>query len=251
MEKARTNITKLYSTFTLPISFTNGYTYLVRLSICTAPLLSMPQQCFTPDHSANVCDASACQTPLTTLQKSNRFTSSDYIRNLLNPNYWVHTPGGNVSYFNLTTTPVLANTGIAFSIAMLEPCGIILPHIHPRGAKGIYMISGTTLQVGFIQENRAQLILNEINVGYATAIPRGAIHFVQNLGCTPSVQLDAYNNEDPGLLTLALNMFRFSDDLLSSAFGQLDDAINNLRQTISGYPLDVTKACRKQCGFAT
>ncbi|CAF1067510.1 unnamed protein product [Adineta steineri] len=201
--------------------------------------------------ATNVCDSTACNTPLTGLQNSNRFTSSDYVRNLLDPTFWVNTPGGNVSYFNLSTTPALAGIGIAFSLAMLEPCGIILPHIHPRGSKGIYSITGKSLLVGFIQENKAQLILNTIGIGYATVIPKGAIHFVQNLDCENSTQLDTYDNEDPGLLTLGLNMFRFPDGPLSTGFGETDDYIDNLRQAIPNYPLDVNMDCRKKCGLST
>lgn len=217
-------------------------------------------QCYVPENeessyrerrSAGACDAAACQNPLTGLQNANRFSSSDYVRNLLNPANYIRTPGGNVSYFNLSTNPVLSRIGVAFSLAMLEPCGVILPHIHPRGSKGIYMISGTSLLVGFIQENRAPLVLNTISVGDATAIPRGAMHFVQNLGCTPAVEIAAYNNEDPGLLSLASNMFRFPDGPLSANFGENDIYIDKLREKIPAYPLDVNKACRKKCGLRT
>ncbi len=201
--------------------------------------------------STNVCDSSACHTPLTGLQNSNRFQSSDYVRNLMNPATWINTPGGNVSYFNLSTNPVLAGIGVAFSLAMLEPCGIILPHIHPRGSKGIYSITGKSLLVGFIQENRAQVVLNTIGIGYATVIPRGAIHFVQNLDCAPATELAAYNYEDPGLLTVGSNMFRFPNDPLTAAFGQNEDFINDLRKKIPAYPLELNKACRKKCRLST
>ena len=134
---------------------------------------------------------------------------------------------------------------------MLEPCGVILPHIHPRGSKGIYMISGTSLLVGFIQENRAPLVLNTIGVGDATAIPRGAIHFVQNLGCTPATELAGYNNEDPGLLTLASNMFRFPDGPLDANFDGNDNFLNKVRESIPAYPLYLNKECRKRCGLPT
>ncbi|CAF1160128.1 unnamed protein product [Adineta steineri] len=217
--------------------------FIILLVFITVAFVSIVQ-CDTPKgeennhrsrRATNVCDSTACNTPLTGLQNSNRFTSSDYVRNLLDPTFWVNTPGGNVSYFNLSTTPALAGVGIAFSLAMLEPCGIILSHIHPRGSK----------------ENKAQLILNTIGIGYATVIPQGAIHFVQNLDCANSTQLDAYNNEDPGLLTLGLNMFRFPDGPLSAGFGETDDYIDNLRQAIPNYPLDVNMDCRKKCGLST
>jgi hypothetical protein len=69
---------------------------------------------------------------------------------------------------------------------MLEPYGIILPHIHPRCSKDIYSITGNSHLVGFVQENHAQVILNTIGIGYATVTPTGAIHFVQNLECIAS-----------------------------------------------------------------
>ncbi|CAF0765839.1 unnamed protein product [Adineta steineri] len=233
--------------------------FMVLLIFITVAFVSIVQ-CYTTENeenshrsrrATNVCDSTACNTPLTGLQNSNRFTSSDYVRNLLEPTFWVNTLGGNVSYFNLSTTPALAGIGIAFSLAMLEPCGIILPHIHPRGSKGIYSITGKSLLVGFIQENKAQLILNTIGIGYATVIPKGAIHFVQNLDCANSTQLDAYNYENPGLLTLGLNMFRFPDGPLSVGFGETDDYIDNLRQAIPNYPLDVNMDCKKKCGLST
>lgn len=200
--------------------------------------------------SMNVCNSSACYTPLTGLQNSNRFSSSDYIRNLLNPEYWIRTPGGNVSYFDLSTRPVLAGIGISLSLTMLEPCGIVLPHIHPRASQGIYIITGNSVLVGFIQENRAQLILNTIHAGEATVIPRGAIHFIQNLDCVPGMGITAFNHEDAGLLTLGSNMFRFPNGPLSAAFGRDDNFIDQLRKTIPAYPLDVDKACRKRCGLS-
>ena len=201
--------------------------------------------------SRKKCDAAACHQPLTGLENSNRFKSSDYVRDLLNPKNFIKTRGGNVSYFNLSSTPALAGIGVAFSLAMLEPCGIILPHIHPRGSKGIYNINGKSLLVGFIQENRAQLILNEISIGHATVIPRGAIHFVQNLECTPAMELAAYNYEDPGLLTLGSNMFRFPDAPLNAAFGRGAKYIDALRQTIPAYPLDLDLECRRRCKLST
>lgn len=201
--------------------------------------------------TTNVCDSAACANPPTGLEYANRFSSADYTRNLLDPQTWINTPGGNVSYFNLSTNPVLSSIGVAFSLAMLEPCGAILPHIHPRGSKGIYMISGKSLQVCFIQENRAPLVCNTIVPGQAMAIPRGSVHFVQNLECTPAVELAAYNNHDPGLLSLFRNLFRFPNDPLAANFRENDNYIDRLREKLSVYPLDVNLACRRRCGFST
>ena len=100
-------------------------------------------------------------------------------------------------------------------------------------------------------ENRAQVVLNTISIGYATVIPERVIHFVQNVDCALAMELAAYNYADPDLLTLASNMFRFSDGPLSAAFGQSESFIDNLRKTISTFPLNLNAACRKKCGLST
>jgi hypothetical protein len=46
--------------------------------------------------------------------------------------------------------PALENMGISCTLFELAPCGINLPHIHPRASELIYVISADNLQVGFV-----------------------------------------------------------------------------------------------------
>jgi hypothetical protein len=46
--------------------------------------------------------------------------------------------------------PALENMGISYTRFELAPCGINLPHIHPRASELIYVISAENLQVGFV-----------------------------------------------------------------------------------------------------
>lgn len=86
----------------------------------------------------------------TQLEISNEYESSDYLIHLLAESNQLVFRGGNVSYMNLTTMPALAGHGISMAVTHLKPCGHILPHIHPRGNKGMYAIKGGPLAVGFI-----------------------------------------------------------------------------------------------------
>eukprot|EP00026_Physarum_polycephalum_P016778 Phypoly_transcript_17778.p1 GENE.Phypoly_transcript_17778~~Phypoly_transcript_17778.p1 ORF type:complete len:226 (+),score=38.66 Phypoly_transcript_17778:87-764(+) len=190
--------------------------------------------------------------PQSALATSLQYTAADYSRSLGNPANFVVTPGGNVSYFNVTTNPILGSysgiggNGVAVSIATLAPCGQILPHIHPRGAKAIYLISGKIL-VGRIQENKADPIITIMNPGDITFVPRGALHFVQSLSCGVSQQHDAYNTEDPGLLTFGLNLFRFPDMAPESGFGIPKEYVEYVRQFLPGAALNPTAACLAAC----
>lgn len=118
------------------------------------------------------CPDASCDRKLTDLQVAATYTAKDYTLNLLDESNWIVTPGGNVSYFNLSTNPVLAGHGMSMTLELLNPCGIILPHIHPRGTKGVYNINAEKLMVGFIVENTGEFIMNELAVGGATFIPR-------------------------------------------------------------------------------
>lgn len=90
---------------------------------------------------------------------------------------------------NSTTNPVLEGKGVGLSLSILQPCGIILPHLHPRASKIMYSIDGENIMIGFIQENGAPTVFNTLRKGEAAFVPQGAIMFFQNLGCKPVTQV--------------------------------------------------------------
>ena len=76
------------------------------------------------------------------------------------------------------------------------------PHYHPRAAEFLYMLSGSSLQVGFLQENGARLVANTIVPGQGAIFPKGSFHYQSNLGCEPAAFVAGLNNEDPGVATV-------------------------------------------------
>ena len=76
-----------------------------------------------------------------------------------------------------------------------------------------------TLHAGFLAENGARFVMNEVPALSATIFPQGigreynkvvlvtcfpgAIHFEANLGCERAVFIAAFNSEDPGVLQIA------------------------------------------------
>ncbi len=68
------------------------------------------------------------------------------------------------------------------AVGFLGPCGYVTPHTHPRATEIAYAVNGT-MQVGFLQENGARFVFNEIGPGQATIFPKGSIHFEMNNGC--------------------------------------------------------------------
>ena len=84
-----------------------------------------------------------------------------------------------------------------------RPCGMNTPHTHPRATELFYVASSGQMQVGFIEENGARLVLNTLNQGQGTIFPKGSIHFQVNLGCEPLTFVAALNSEDPGTSQMA------------------------------------------------
>ena len=117
----------------------------------------------------------------TAMQRRQKFAASDFKFNLLGTPNRVGTGGNSKSAF-VSDFPALAGNGISSVIFHVEPCGINLPHVHPRATEMFYVIEGS-FQTGFLEENGGRLILNNLNQGETTIFPQGLLHFEQNLGC--------------------------------------------------------------------
>lgn len=71
---------------------------------------------------------------------------------------------------------------MGMTIGFLGPCGYNTPHTHPRATEFNFAVNGT-LQTGFLAENGARFVFNEVPPGSAAIFPKGAIHFEMNNGC--------------------------------------------------------------------
>lgn len=136
--------------------------------------------------------------------------------------------GGKTVAANARTFPALIGNGIAMTVGYLGPCGINLPHTHPRATEFNFVASVRALpsrcsdwcvdlirnvdtqgafEAGFFMENGNEFVLTNVTQGMAVVFPQGAIHFEQNMNCEPAVFVAGFNNEDPGVSTIANNFF--------------------------------------------
>ncbi len=113
------------------------------------------------------------------------------------------------------------------------------------------MISAEKLQVGFTEENGGRVIINTIKTGQATLYPRAMIHFQQNLGCKPAEFIVAFNNEDPGIISIAKQGFMLPDEALEATFVLTEEEILSIRPKLPSSPAKGTEECRKRCGLHT
>jgi hypothetical protein len=136
------------------------------------------------------------------------------------------------------------------TIGYLGPCGINLPHTHPRATEINYSVDGN-FTVGFYQENGAVFIMNEVLKNQVAVFPQGAIHFEQNLNCVPATFVAAFNSEDPGVLTIANDFFgALPATVVGASLGGLNiSTVEDIRLQIPSNPAIGIAECRTRCGL--
>ncbi|CAF3557958.1 unnamed protein product [Adineta steineri] len=158
--------------------------------------------------------------------------------------------GGRTVAATVANFPGLINHGIAMTIGFLGPCGINLPHTHPRATEINFSVDGD-FQVGFYQENGATFIMNEVHKNQVAVFPRGAIHFEQNMNCTPATFVAAFNSEDPGVLTISNAFFgSIPATVVGASLGGLNiSTIEDIRSNLAKNPSLGIEECRKRCNL--
>ncbi|CAF1424338.1 unnamed protein product [Adineta steineri] len=158
--------------------------------------------------------------------------------------------GGRTVAATAANFPGLINHGIAMTIGFLGPCGINLPHTHPRATEINFSVDGD-FQVGFFQENSASFVMNEIHKNQVAVFPKGAIHFEQNLNCTPATFVAAFNSEDPGVLTIGNSFFgSLPATVVGASLGGLNiTTIEDIRVHLVQNPSVGIAECRQRCGL--
>lgn len=136
------------------------------------------------------------------------------------------------------------------TIGILGPCGINLPHTHPRATEINYSVDGDFV-IGFYQENDAEFILNELHKNQVAVFPQGAIHFEQNLNCVPATFVAAFNSEDPGVLTISDAFFgALPATVVGASLGGLNiTTIDDIRLQLARNPSVGIAECRRRCGL--
>jgi mannose-6-phosphate isomerase-like protein (cupin superfamily) len=114
--------------------------------------------------------------------------------------------GGSASSANLETFPYLINSGVTVTKGTLGPCGIFLPHVHPR-ADEFFVVTegevdfGVLLELGLF-ENLAPHpeVTGKLTKNKGTLFPKGSVHYQLNNSpdCKPVTIYTTLTSEDAG-----------------------------------------------------
>ncbi|KAJ7117738.1 RmlC-like cupin domain-containing protein [Mycena epipterygia] len=173
---------------------------------------------------------------------------SQFVFDFFNPPAGVVTgAGGHTVTATSGTFAAVVDNGVAMSF--LGPCAMNTPHTHPRATEINFSVNGT-LRTGILTENGARFIVNDLNPGMMTVFPQGAIHFEMNTGCEPAMFVAAFNNEDPGVLSLAQRFFGLPPDIVQATLG--DIGLQEFEELAAMIPDNIavgTDECLKACGL--
>eukprot|EP00121_Abeoforma_whisleri_P007795 Awhi_evm1s7128 len=144
--------------------------------------------------------------------------------------------GGLVQPVGLGAFPVLALGDVAVTRFTLDPCGLNLPHVHPRGTEIIFMFKGSKLRTSFAGENGGPVVTLDITNDTSTFFPQGLIHGQQNMGCDTVAFISSLNSADPGLQTITSSFFSLP---IEGVAGSLDISAEEAAELRDGLPLNI------------
>ncbi|KAJ7032156.1 RmlC-like cupin domain-containing protein [Mycena alexandri] len=212
------------------LPFTIGLALLCGLSVQAAPTIA------TPPPVPIVSNAPAIAAGLTTMPSvGDRFKKllTDGSGNLLTGaalrqltvfdfNNQAATPvtrGGSILLATVDNFPILSGLGISGAVSLVEPCGLNIPHMHPRADELFTVVSGV-MYTGWVQENAfSPAVEAELGQYQATVFPKGSIHYQINPTCKPAVFVASLNSEDPGRNDIVTNYWNLPDDIIQGGLG--------------------------------
>eukprot|EP01134_Creolimax_fragrantissima_P001862 CFRG1862T1 len=155
--------------------------------------------------------------------------------------------GGTVQAANINNFPVLQTAEMSQTRFHIGPCGINLPHVHPRGTESIYMVEGE-LTVGFVTEG-GRLIINDVSADQSTFFPQGLLHYQQNMGCEQAGFISILNSADPGLLVIPSALGSLPTEALEATFEEDEVFIEQLRLGLPEGPARGRAECLRRCNL--
>ncbi|KAG4435953.1 hypothetical protein IFR05_008573 [Cadophora sp. M221] len=170
--------------------------------------------------------------------------------------------GGDLVAANRKTFPALVGTGSGMAVGFLGACGFNTPHVHPRATE-LQIVTQGKLEVEMVPENGVfnipgdaksgrRVIKNTVNQFEMMPFYQGSVHTQFNPTCDDTVFVASFNSEDFGAGQVADELFTFSPNVITAAFGE---AINgaDVDAFKKAIPVSIAKGveeCLKKCNIA-
>ncbi|KAK4457932.1 RmlC-like cupin domain-containing protein [Cladorrhinum samala] len=168
---------------------------------------------------------------------------------------------GSVIVGSIDSIPGLIGTNVAAAIGFIGPCGLNVPHLHPRGNEFLTVVSGTLIGAFLLEEDGMfvgdipQVAMTLTNYT-GMLFPQGHIHWQFNPTCEQAVFSAAFDSNDEGRFQVAQTFFSsMPNDVLTPSLGNptfLGPAqLDQLRERIPPAFVVMVDSCAKACGMST
>lgn len=163
------------------------------------------------------------------------------------------TQGGSLNPLGLKNFPLLTNSGLSLNLLTLGPCGMFVPHIHPRANEFFLVIEGQ-IDFGFILEATVfgglaapnPTINGTLAPKQGTLFPLGSTHWQINTSCGNATTFEAFSSDDEGAV-IVLNSITDDDRVIIPQPGPHD--LDGLRAVLPPKILSVVDKCFTRCGI--
>ncbi|XP_026452782.1 germin-like protein subfamily T member 2 [Papaver somniferum] len=196
------------------------------LVLCLTVILSFTLSCFAdPDELQDFCVADLNATKITMngfpCKPLSEVTNDDFFYSgLVNEANTDNPFGVGIRPGDVTSFPALNTLELTIDVLDLAPGANVPVHTHPRGSEANLVIKGKVL-FGFITTNNV-LYSKVLNAGELSIIPKGLVHFVENVGPEKAVVVAVFNSQSPGASVIPFNLFgskpAIPNDLLAKNF---------------------------------
>ncbi|KAJ3546368.1 hypothetical protein NM208_g2036 [Fusarium decemcellulare] len=158
---------------------------------------------------------------------------------------------------NAKSFPALVGTGASLILAPLEPCSMVLVHLHPRAAEVQAVISGHIYtemvpEAGVVDaEGNQRVIRNELGPNMMTIFYQGSFHTQVNMDCEPATLATFFASEDMGAGLVANQIFALKNDTISRTFGETiaGEDIERVRDALPKGAVAKVDQCLAKCGI--
>ncbi|KAK0619607.1 RmlC-like cupin domain-containing protein, partial [Immersiella caudata] len=168
-------------------------------------------------------------------------------------------PDGSVIVGSVDSIPGLIGTNVAAAIGFIGPCGLNVPHLHPRANEFLTVVSGTLIGA-FLLEEDAMVVGNIPQVAMTLTnftgmlFPVGHTHWQFNPTCDQAIFTAAFDSNDEGRFQVAQTFFSsMPDEVLTASLGSPNflgpNQLDELRGLIPEQFVVMVDSCAKACGI--
>ncbi|KAF6156796.1 hypothetical protein GIB67_033265 [Kingdonia uniflora] len=143
-----------------------------------------------------------------------------------------------VTKASMAEFPALNGQSVSFAVLQFPSGGVNPPHTHPRAAELLFLVEGTSLEVGFVDTTN-KLYIQTLQLGDIFVFPKGLVHYQYNSDPKiPALAISAFGSASAGTVSVPSTVFATDIDstILAKAFKTDVATIEKIKAGLASKP---------------